>query len=50
MPVLNLFEKFADQEISFTDCVSFALMREADIQQAFSFDWHFERAGFKKWK
>ena len=47
---LDLFEKYADQEISFTDCVSFVLMREADIQTAFSFDSHFERAGFKKWK
>ena len=46
---LNFFEKFADQEISFTDCVSFALMREAKIQTAFAFDAHFERAGFKKW-
>ena len=50
LAALDLFEKFADQEISFTDCVSFALMREADIQTAFSFDSHFERAGFKKWK
>ena len=47
---LDLFEKFADQEISFTDCISFALMREAGIQTVFSFDSHFERAGFKKWK
>jgi len=47
---LDLFEKFADQEISFTDCISFALMRRTGIRQAFSFDVHFERAGFKKWK
>ena len=50
LAALNWFEKFADQEVSFTDCVSFALMREADIRTAFSFDSHFERAGFKKWK
>jgi predicted nucleic acid-binding protein len=50
LAALEWFEKFADQEISFTDCVSFALMREADIQTAFSFDSHFERAGFKKWE
>src|ERR1017187_5410831 len=49
LAALNWFEKFADQEVSFTDCVSFALMREADIRQAFSFDAHFERAGFKTW-
>lgn len=47
---LELFNKFADQEVSFTDCISFALMREARIRIAFSFDSHFERAGFKKWK
>ena len=50
LAALNLFEKFADQEIGFTDRISFALMREADVQTAFSFDSHFERAGFKKWK
>ena len=50
LAALNLFEKFADQEIGFTDCISFALMREEGIQTAFSFDSHFERAGFKKWK
>jgi predicted nucleic acid-binding protein len=50
LAALNWFEKYADQETSFTDCVSFALMREANIQTAFSFDSHFERAGFKKWK
>ena len=50
MAALDLFEKFADQEISFTDCVSFALMRASGIRQAFSFDAHFERAGFRRWK
>lgn len=43
---LNLFEKFADQRVSFTDCVSFVLMRNAGLQRAFSFDWHFRLAGF----
>lgn len=50
LAALNWFEKFADQEVSFTDCISFALMRAEDIQTAFAFDAHFERAGFKKWK
>ena len=50
MGALDLFEKFADQEISFTGCISFALMRASGIRQVFSFDAHFERAGFKKWK
>ena len=47
---LDLFEKFADQKVSFTDCISFVLMREVGITQAFTFDSHFERAGFKKWR
>ncbi len=47
LAALDWFEKFAEQEVSFTDCLSFALMREADIQTAFSFDSHFERAGGK---
>lgn len=46
---LRYFEKFADQEASFTDCVSFALMREAKIRKAFSFDRHFAQAGFELW-
>ena len=49
LAALDWFEKFADQKVSFTDCVSFVLMREAGIQTAFAFDSHFERAGFKKW-
>lgn len=49
LAALKLFEKFADQEVSFTDCISFVLMREAGIQTAFSFDSHFARAGFKSW-
>jgi predicted nucleic acid-binding protein len=49
LAALALFEKFADQEVSFTDCVSFALMREAGIKRAFAFDRHFELAGFERW-
>ena len=46
---LDFFEKFADQRVSFTDCVSFALMRDRRIKRAFTFDAHFERAGFELW-
>lgn len=46
---LNDFEKFADQRVSFTDCVSFALMRSRRIQRVFSFDRHFALAGFELW-
>ena len=47
--VVDLFEKFADQQVSFTDCISFALMRKHKIRSAFSFDSHFEAAGFRLW-
>ncbi len=43
------FQKYADQKVSFTDCVSFVLMMKAGIGTAFSFDRHFELAGFKLW-
>jgi hypothetical protein len=46
---LELFEKFADQRVSFTDCVSFALMRDKRVKRVFTFDAHFERAGFELW-
>ena len=44
---LRLFRKFADQKVSFTDCVSFALMRKFGIETAFTFDRHFLHAGFR---
>lgn len=46
LAALTLFEKLADQKVSFTDCVSFALMRAGRIRQAFTFDHHFGLAGF----
>ena len=46
---IDFFEKFADQEVSFTDCVSFALMLRTRMRRAFSFDRHFRHAGFEVW-
>jgi len=46
---LVLFGKFADQSVSWVDCESFALMRSARITRAFTFDRHFEDAGFHRW-
>ncbi len=46
---LALFEKYADQEVSYTDCISFALMQKNGISQVFSFDKHFRYAGFRLW-
>jgi len=49
LAALDLFEKFADQEVSFTDCISFVLMRRRQIKRVFSFDRHFRHAGFTLW-
>jgi uncharacterized protein len=43
---LEFFEKYADQKVSFTDCVSFVLMRKNKIRRVFTFDHHFALAGF----
>lgn len=44
---LRLMRKFADQSVSFTDCVSFTLMRREGLREAFGFDGHFAAAGFR---
>ena len=44
---LKLFEKYADQKTSFTDCVSFLLMRKVGLKEVFTFDQHFRYAGFE---
>jgi len=33
-------------KLSFTDCISFAMMKRLDITRAAAFDEHFKRAGF----
>ena len=45
---LNIFRKRNDAVWSFTDCASFALMNDLSISEAFTFDGHFEQAGFHK--
>ncbi|MFH0844617.1 MAG: PIN domain-containing protein [Pseudomonadota bacterium] len=47
LKALNYFRKYADQNVSFTDCVSFVLMKREEIHRVFSFDKHFELTGFK---
>jgi uncharacterized protein len=42
-----LFRERADKQWSFTDCSSFILMQEHQIQTAFAFDEHFRQAGFQ---
>lgn len=47
MTALDIWEKYADQELSFTDCISFVFMRKNKIRRAFSFDTHFRLGGFQ---
>lgn len=42
----KLFRKHDDKEWSFTDCVSFAIMHELRLRDAFTTDRHFAQAGF----
>jgi len=44
---LNYFKKYADQSVSFTDCLSFALMDRIQTQRVFTFDKHFSWAGYQ---
>ena len=44
---IELLQKYADQNVSFTDCISFVLMRREKIKRVFSFDKHFQWTGFK---
>ena len=43
---LRWFTQYADQSVSFTDCLSFALMTRHGVPDAFTFDRHFLLAGF----
>jgi predicted nucleic acid-binding protein len=43
---LQLYHQHADKEWTFTDCVSFVVMRERGITSALTEDHHFEQAGF----
>ncbi len=45
---LGIFRKASDSPWSFTDCTSFALMKDLSITEAFTFDNHFKQVGFQK--
>ncbi len=42
----EIFSRFSEHKLSFTDCTSFAICKKADIQKVFSFDRHFNILGF----
>ena len=43
---LEILRQYDDQDFSYVDAVSFALMRQRGITEAFAFDQHFVIAGF----
>jgi len=45
----DMFQSYGDKEWAFTDCTSFVLMRHHNLHRAFTFDHHFEQAGFQLW-
>lgn len=42
----DILRQYQDQDFSYTDAVSFVVMKEYGIKEAFSFDRHFATAGF----
>ncbi len=43
----EIFERFnVDKHWSFTDCVSYVVMKHQRIEEVFAFDHHFEQMGF----
>ncbi len=43
----EMFRRYGDKELSFTDCTSFVLMKNIRLQRAFTFDEHFRQMGFE---
>jgi predicted nucleic acid-binding protein len=45
----DIFKRFnVDKKWSFTDCVSYVVMKQLDIETVFAFDYHFEQMGFNR--
>jgi predicted nucleic acid-binding protein len=42
----EILRRYKDQDFSYTDAVSFALMQREGIEEAFAFDAHFRTMGF----
>jgi predicted nucleic acid-binding protein len=47
MDAIRLLRKFGDHQVSFTDCISWVLMKRHRIRTAFTFDRHFRLAGLE---
>jgi predicted nucleic acid-binding protein len=46
---MEIFEKYSDQDFSFTDCTSFVLARRENLEDVFTFDRHFSIFGLNVW-
>lgn len=45
----DVFQRYnIDKNWSFTDCVSYAVMKQLNIETVFAFDHHFEQMGFNR--
>lgn len=42
----DLFKQYSDKKFSFTDCTSFVVMQQMNIEKAFTNDRHFEQMRF----
>ncbi len=42
---LRILDKYKDQELSFTDCLTVSLMKRHNIKEIFTFDKHFQLFG-----
>lgn len=43
----QILDQYTDQDFSYADAVSFVVMQDRGIEQAFAFDQHFVTAGFR---
>lgn len=43
----GLYKKYKDKDWGLIDCISFVVMTDAGVNQALTFDQHFEQAGFE---
>jgi predicted nucleic acid-binding protein len=45
----TVFERFnRDKQWSFTDCTTYALMKQMSMVEVFAFDRHFDQMGFRR--